>query len=128
MLIISRTFLCLMFLSVSACASSSAEPSVLSKNESVEMPKEKQPKIKKTWQQVTVKFLNFEGGFYGLVSEKGAKLLPINLPSKYKIDGAVLRVKGQPINNMMTIQQWGKPFKVIDIELIKEGVGKQSTH
>jgi len=128
MLIVSRIFLCLMFLFVSACASSSAEQAVLSKKESVEMSKEVQPKIKTkgTWQQVTVKYLNFEGGFYGLVSEKGAKLLPMNLPTKYKIEGTILRVKGQSINNMMTIQQWGTPFKVIDIELIKKGGGKQS--
>lgn len=84
--------------------------------------------IKQSWQQVSVKFLNFEGGFYGLVTEKGVKLLPMNLPIKYKVDGTILRVKGQHIKNMVTIQQWGEAFELSDIELIKLGVGKLPTH
>lgn len=78
---------------------------------------------KQSWQQVTVKHLNFEGGFYGLVSSKGDKLLPMNLAKKYQLEGTQLKVKGQLIKDMMTIQQWGQPFKITDVELIK--LGKQ---
>jgi len=84
--------------------------------------------INKSWQQMTVKYLALEGGFYGLVSENGARLLPMNLSEKYKIAGTIIRVKGHPLNNMMTIQQWGQPFEITDIELIKMGNGKLPTH
>lgn len=84
--------------------------------------------IKKSWQQVSVKYLTFEGGFYGLVTEKGIKFLPMNLPAKYKIDGTILRVKGQPIKNMITTQQWGEPFELSEIELVKLGAGNLPTH
>ncbi|MCJ8295720.1 MAG: hypothetical protein MJK15_15055 [Colwellia sp.] len=76
---------------------------------------------KEAWQQVTVKYLNFEGGFYGLVSSKGEKFLPMNLDKEYQLEGTQLKVKGLLIKDMMTIQQWGEPFKITDVELIKLG-------
>jgi hypothetical protein len=81
------------------------------------------------WQDVTVKYYDFEGGFYGLVSTTGKKLLPMNLVQKYKVDGTKLRVKGDIIKDMMTIQQWGIAFRITDIELIKigNGQGKSNT-
>jgi len=115
MLNISRLFLCLIILFVSACGSSittqtetSVKKSVASVQKPITTPKKepKMIKINKAWQQVTVKYLAFEGGFYGLISKNGAKLLPMNLPAKYKVAGTLLRVKGHAMNDTMTIQQW----------------------
>jgi len=78
----------------------------------------------KTWHEVTVKFLDFEGGFYGLVSSNGDKLLPINLAKEYKLPGTVLKVQGHIIKDMITTQQWGQVFKITDIKLIKLGKAK----
>jgi len=122
-----RLLILLLFL---ICTSSCSEKSVLEDEKAMAMSEQIASKtsIKQSWQQVSVKFLNFEGGFYGLVTEKGVKLLPMNLPIKYKVDGTILRVKGQHIKNMVTIQQWGEAFELSDIELIKLGVGKLPTH
>ena len=78
-------------------------------------------KKEQAWQQVTVNYYDFEGGFYGLISQTGDKLLPMNLAKQYKLQGTVLKVKGELIKDMMTIQQWGQPFRIIDVELIKLG-------
>ena len=78
-------------------------------------------KKEQAWQQVTVSYYDLEGGFYGLTSETGGKLLPMNLAKQYKFQGTVLKVKGEVIKDMMTIQQWGQPFRIIDVELIKLG-------
>jgi hypothetical protein len=78
-------------------------------------------KKEQVWQQVTVNYYDLEGGFYGLTSQAGDKLLPMNLAKKYKFQGTVLKVKGELIKDMMTIQQWGQPFRIIDVELIKLG-------
>ncbi len=121
MLIFLRMLLCTMFLSVSSCALSSS--TVLSSTDQATISKTEQ-----SWQQVTVKYLNFEGGFYGLVTEKGIKLLPMGLPKKYKIEGTILRVKGHELTEMVTIQQWGKAFKIVEIELIKVGLENKPTH
>lgn len=73
------------------------------------------------WQQAKVKYLNFEGGFYGLVTHNGDKYLPIKLDKAFKQDGAVVNIQGVVIENMMTTQQWGKPYKIANIQLIKAG-------
>jgi hypothetical protein len=75
------------------------------------------------WQKVTVKYHDFEGGFFGLVSATGKNLLPINLRQEYKVDGTELRVRGHIIEGMMSIQQWGVAFKIIEVDLVKTGKG-----
>ncbi len=66
----------------------------------------------------TIHFLNLEGGFYGIVTENGVKLLPMNLAKEYQKPGAVVKVKGETLD-VMTIQQWGTPFKITAIEIIE---------
>ena len=83
-------------------------------------------KQEQIWQQVTVKYFDFEGGFFGLVTNKGEKLLPMNLAKVYKVDGTILKVTGHIIKDMMTTQQWGTAFKVTEVELIKLGKGSES--
>jgi hypothetical protein len=78
-------------------------------------------KKEQAWHQVTVNYYDIEGGFYGLISQTGDKLLPMNLAKQFKFQGTVLKVKGELIKDMMTIQQWGQPFRIIDVELIKLG-------
>ena len=62
--------------------------------------------------EVTVQFLNLEGGFYGLVTEDGRKLLPMNLEPEHRKAGLKLVVKGQELKGVRTIQQWGFPFEL----------------
>ncbi len=84
-------------------------------------------KQEQVWQQVTVKYYGFEGGFYGLITRAGDKLLPMNLAKQYQLSGTVLKVKGQIIKDMMTIQQWGQPFKIMVAELVKLGKDDESS-
>jgi len=69
----------------------------------------------------TVKYMNFEGGFFGVISEEGKHWLPLNLNKEFQQEGAVIKVKGKAVKDMMTIQQWGTPFSITHIELIKAG-------
>jgi hypothetical protein len=70
----------------------------------------------------TVKYMNLEGGFFGLIAKDGTHWLPINLNQTFKQEGAIIKVRGNAVENMMTIQQWGKPFSITHIELIKAGL------
>ncbi len=72
------------------------------------------------WQRGRVQFLNLEGGFYGIITDSGNKILPMNLAKEFAQNGAVVRIKGK-VKNVMTIQQWGTPFTITDIELITPG-------
>ena len=78
-------------------------------------------KQENVWRTGTVKYMEFEGGFFGIVDENGAKLLPRKLPNKYRKSGTVLKFKGFEKKDMMTIQQWGSVFEITEVELIKEG-------
>ena len=120
MITISRVYLILIFLLISGCGKST-ESHMTSPN-----AVNKMTEMKLSWQTVTVKYLDFEGGFYGLVSQSGAKFLPMGLPKKYKIEGTILRVKGRPLLDVMTIQQWGDAFEIVELELIEMGADNQS--
>jgi len=76
------------------------------------------------WQSATIKFMEFEGGFFGIVTDDGEKLLPMNLAKEFHQIGAKVKVQGHLITDMMTIQQWGTPFNITKIELIKAGKPK----
>lgn len=69
----------------------------------------------------TVKYFNLEGGFFGIVTDKGEKFLPQGLALEYQQDGAVIEFSGEIIKGMMTIQQWGTPFTISELKLIKPG-------
>ncbi len=74
----------------------------------------------------TIHFLNLEGGFYGIITDKGMKLLPMNLAKTYQKAGAIVKVKGEVVD-VMTIQQWGTPFKIAEIEIIGVSEGENPT-
>ena len=90
------------------------------KGHTVEDMKEKIKDEFSGWQRGRVQFLNLEGGFYGIITDSGKKLLPMNMKKEFAQNGAIVRVKGK-VKNVMTIQQWGTPFTITDIELISPG-------
>jgi hypothetical protein len=84
-----------------------------------EMPEEIE--MKQLSFTATVQYLNLEGGFFGLVSKEGKHWLPMNLSKEFQQNGAVVMVKGNVVKGVLTIQQWGTPFSITDIELIEAG-------
>ncbi|WP_249554481.1 MULTISPECIES: hypothetical protein [Shewanella] len=68
--------------------------------------------------QGTVRYLNLEGGFWGIIADNGQKILPKNLPQEYRKDGIRLSFTALEITGMMTIQQWGKLSNLSDITVI----------
>ena len=75
------------------------------------------------WIEGKIIFLNLEGGFYGIVTKQGEKLLPMNLETKFRLHNAKVRVQGKLQKDIRTFQQWGTPFRISAIELIKAGSG-----
>ncbi len=73
-----------------------------------------------SWQRGRVQFLNLEGGFYGIITDSGKKILPMNMTKEFAQNGAIVRIKGK-VKDIMTIQQWGTPFTITEIELITPG-------
>jgi len=110
--------------------SESVKKEQLSSKKEISMDAKQQASQKEMqqWRQATVTFFNLEGGFYGLIGPNGVKLLPMNLENKYRQHGAVIKFKGVVKKGMMTIQQWGTPFQITEIELVSKGKGLTNSH
>lgn len=78
-------------------------------------------KEEQLWLQAKVIYLAFEGGFYGLVTENGTKLLPMNLAKDYKVHGTLLKIKGNTVEGLVSTRQWGILYKLSAVKLIKLG-------
>jgi hypothetical protein len=98
------------------------QASSVSVNKKIEEPRDATMKKQQVITFIaTVKHFDFEGGFYGLLAADGHKWLPLNLKQDYKNAGDQLEVTGYEEKDMMTIQQWGKPFTITKVKLIKKG-------
>jgi len=75
-----------------------------------------------------VKLFKMEGGFYGLVTKEGEKFLPMNLAKEFQQNGAIIEFSGAVKKDVMTIQQWGTPFTLKDVKLIKAGNKATNPH
>lgn len=67
------------------------------------------------FQEGTVRYIDLEGGFYGIEEAHGARLLPLNLPKEFQKEGLKIRFKSQPKAKTMTLQMWGEPIEVVEI-------------
>lgn len=76
---------------------------------------------KQLWLKGTVKYLPMEGGFFGIVTEQGKKLNPINLGHEFRQEGAMIKFKGSYKQDMISFQQWGELFHLSEVILLKKG-------
>lgn len=103
-------------------ANKASDPTVtLAKKGSEPLETIKKRKIIAGWKQGTVKYMDLEGGFYGIFTESGGKYLPLNMDKEFRSNGAIIQFKGKVQHNMNTIQQWGTPIKLSEVKLIKAG-------
>lgn len=63
----------------------------------------------------TVVYNDFEGGFYGIVTDDGTQYLPLNLPDTFAEDNLTVTFSGIPREDVSTIQQWGTPLALTEI-------------
>lgn len=68
----------------------------------------------------TVRYLEIEGGFYGLIADDGTKYDPINLPAEYKKNGLRVKFAVREKKGIMSFHMRGKIVEVVKIEKIVE--------
>ncbi len=68
----------------------------------------------------TVRYVDLEGGFYGIVVSDTARYNPMNLGEAYREDGLAVRFRGVLRRDVMTTQQWGRPLEILDITSVEE--------
>ncbi len=79
-----------------------------------------QPDVQIVSYQGRIEYIGLEGGFFGIVTEKGERLLPVNLAKEDAKSGAIINIKAYKNKNTMTLQQWGTPVTLTELTVIKE--------
>ena len=66
----------------------------------------------------TVVFNEFEGGFFGIVTEGGDRYDPLNLGDEFKTHGLRIRFEAKLLRDRMSIHMWGKLVEILEAEAI----------
>lgn len=64
----------------------------------------------------TIRYVDLEGGFYGIVADDGEHYDPVNLSSGFEVDGLRAYFKGKIIRDKRAdYHMWGTFIEIIDI-------------
>lgn len=67
----------------------------------------------------TVRFLSFEGGFYGIVADDGNHYDPsAALRKEFQVDGLRVFFEARILHNMLSFHMWGQVVEIITIYAI----------
>ena len=78
--------------------------------------------------QGTVRYIELEGGFFGIITESGDHLLPENLPSELQVDGLRVTYSGMTCGPAPNVRMWGTPVLLVRIDAIEsEGISTTGT-
>jgi hypothetical protein len=64
----------------------------------------------------TIRYMDFEGGFYGIVADSGERYNPVNLPAGYRKNGLRVRFQVKEKKGMTSTRMWGKIVEILEIE------------
>ncbi len=67
----------------------------------------------------TVKYISLEGGFYGIITDDGKSLDPLNLSKEYQVDGKRIQFKYIEKSDMASFHMWGTIIEIIEIKELK---------
>ena len=62
-----------------------------------------------------VKYIDLEGGFYGIVSNDGGHFDPINLPSEFMNDGLQINFEVKILQDQVSFHMWGTLVEILEI-------------
>jgi hypothetical protein len=64
----------------------------------------------------TVKYLSFEGGFYGIVGDDSKQYGPLNLSPEFRVDSLLIRFTALVTDRVVSFRMWGYIVKLVWIE------------
>jgi hypothetical protein len=68
----------------------------------------------------TVTYLDFEGGFYGIVTDDQEHHDPINLDEKFKNEGERIFYSYKIRKDSLSFHMWGNIIEITNISLVSE--------
>lgn len=73
-----------------------------------------------------VRFIDLEGGFFGIITGSGDHLLPENLPEDYQVDGLQVTFTGMTRGPAANVRMWGTPVYLVRVNAL-ESAGISAT-
>lgn len=67
----------------------------------------------------TVRYIDLEGGFYGIITANNGHWDPINLTSEFKVDGLRVEFKAKIRNDLGSYHMWGTIIELISIKKLE---------
>lgn len=67
----------------------------------------------------TVRFIEINGGFWGIIGDDGKHYDPMELDPQFQKDGLRVRFEAVPETDMMSTRMWGTMITLIHIETVK---------
>lgn len=65
-----------------------------------------------------VVYQNLEGGFWGIIDEKGNQYLPVNMPEQLKYKDIKVSVVIRPLEDGVGTAMWGSPVRIISFSTV----------
>ncbi len=72
----------------------------------------------------TVRFIDLEGGFYGIICDDGKKYDPMNLDQQFRADGLRIRFEANIRKDVASFHMWGTIVEITNIEKLETTSGK----
>jgi hypothetical protein len=67
----------------------------------------------------TIKFIDLEGGFFGIIGDDGKNYDPLSLGPKFRVDGMRVRFRAKIQEGVVSIRMWGTPVEILEIEKLE---------
>jgi len=64
----------------------------------------------------TIVYKEFEGGFFGIITDDGNKYKPVNLPVNFQRGGLRITFEGKLNADLVGIHMWGKLIEIINMK------------
>jgi heat shock protein HslJ len=71
----------------------------------------------------TVRFIELEGGFYGIITPAGDNYLPLNLPEEFQVNGLQVTFTAHEAQDSATTTLWGTPVRIDSIARFGQQAG-----
>ena len=66
----------------------------------------------------TVKYLELEGGFWGIIGEDGTEYRPVDMPAELQEQELDVEATLLQVEEEMSMHMWGEPVKVQDFKVV----------
>lgn len=65
-----------------------------------------------------VKYIDLEGGFWGIVDKEGRNWFPLNFPEQLKTEGAEVTLTLREMPDQASAAMWGTPVRILSFHTL----------